>query len=94
MNLITLTFEVAVEKQAEFIGKIEAYREYWDEKDCVLSLFRDATHKNRFIQMFLTEKGVDDFTALIHSDSGAKIMFDEIKQAAGHIVVSCMERVV
>jgi hypothetical protein len=94
MNLITLTFEVASEDQAVFIEKIEAVKEYWDSKGFILSQFRDATNKSRFILMFLTEKSIDDFTDLIKSESRAKVMFEEIKQVAGHIVVSCMERVV
>jgi hypothetical protein len=94
MNLITLAFEVALEDQAAFIRKIETVKNYWDEKGFVFSQFRDATNKNRFIQLFLSEKGVDDFTSLIQSDQIAKTMFEDVKQAAGHIVVSCMERVV
>jgi hypothetical protein len=94
MNLITLTFEVASDDQAAFIRKIEAVKDYWDDKGFVFSQFRDATHKSRFIQMFLTEKGIDDFTTLIQSDPEAKVMFEEVKNVAVHIVVSCMERVV
>jgi len=94
MNLITLAFEVAMEDQADFFQEMEKLKPYWDEKGFVFSQFRDATRKSRLLQLFLTEKSVDDFTALIQSDNEAKAMFESVKKVAGNIVVSCMECVV
>ena len=89
--MITLSFEVAEEDQADFIRKMEDMKDFWDVKGFVFSLFRDTSRKSRFLQLFLTEKSVDQFTALIHNDSKAKKMFEDVKEIAGHVVVSCME---
>jgi hypothetical protein len=77
MNLITLNFEVAEEDQADFIQALEDMKDFWDENGFVFSQFRDASRKNRFLQLFLTEKTVDDFTALIQSDPRAKKLFEK-----------------
>jgi hypothetical protein len=92
--MIALSFEVAMEDQVEFFRKMEEFKQYWDDNGFVFSQFRDATRKSRVMQLFLTEKSVDDFTALIQSDSQAKAMFEGVKAVAGSVVVSCMERVV
>ena len=94
MNLITLSFEVGEEDQADFISKMENMKDYWDVKGFVFSQFRDTNRKNHFLQLFLTEKSVDHFTALIQNDSRAKAMFENVRKVAGHIVVSCMECVI
>lgn len=94
MNLITLSFEVAEEDQPVFIREMEGMKDYWDVKGFVFSVFRDASRKNRFLQLFLTEKSVDHFTALVQNDSKAKKMFGDVKEVAGHVVVSCLEQMV
>jgi hypothetical protein len=94
MNLITLSFEVPEEDHVDFIRKMEDMKDYWDVKGFVFSQFRDTSRKNRFLQLFLTEKSVDHFTALIQNDSKAKAMFEAVKKVAGHVVVSCMECVI
>jgi hypothetical protein len=57
-------------------------------------MFRDPSRKNRLLQVFLSERSVDEFTTLIQNDPKAKAMFEKVKNVAGHVVVSCMERVV
>ncbi len=91
MNLITLSFEVAEEDQADFVRKMEGMKDFWDVKGFVFSLFRDSSRKSRFLQLFLTEKSVDQFTTLIRNDSKAKQMIEDVKEVTGHVVVSCME---
>ena len=94
MNLTTLSFEVDEADQDQFIRDMEDTKDFWEVKGFVFSMFREPSRKTRMLQVFLSERSVDEFTALIQNDSKAKSMFEKVKNVAGHVVVSCMERVV
>jgi hypothetical protein len=92
MYLITLIFDVAEEDQEFFVGEMEKLKDFWETQGFVFSLFRDTSRKSRLLLLFLTEKTVDDLTYLIQNHSEAKSMFEQVKEKAGHVVISCMEQ--
>ncbi len=94
MNLITLTFEVAEEDQLDFVKTLDELRDFWEEKDFTVSLFRDRSRQTRFLQLFLTDKSVDELTDLIQNQPRAKAVFEKIKDAGSGVVVSVMEQIV
>ena len=93
MNLITLTYEVSKDLQKEMVEAIEVLQNSWREQGDTISLFRDATHSERFLQIILTPKSVDEVTQMIQSQSEAKFMFGKIKDNGGHVVVSFLEQI-
>jgi len=94
MNLITFTFEVAEEDQLDFVKTLDELRDFWEEKDFTVSLFRDRSRQTRFLQLFLTDKSVDELTDLIQNQPRAKAVFEKIKDAGSGVVVSVMEQIV
>lgn len=94
MNLITFTFEVAEEDQLDFVKTLDELRDFWEEKDVTVSLFRDRSRQTRFLQLFLTDKSVDELTDLIQNQPRAKAVFEKIKDAGSGVVVSVMEQIV
>lgn len=93
MYLITFSFEVVEEKQAEFVKAVSESKNFWKGQGFTFSLFRDANQKNRFLQMFLTERTVDELVNLIQHQPRAKAVFERMKDSANHVVISFMEHI-
>lgn len=93
MNLITIQFEVSVEKQADFIQEQSNLSPFWEQEGFTYSLYRDTHNPNRFYMTLSSEKTVDELTALIQENSKAKFAFENIKASSGHIVISFLEKV-
>ena len=93
MNLITIFFEVAEEDQPEFVKTVDELRDFWEDKGFTVSLFRDRSRRTRFLQLFLTDKTVDELTDLIQNQPRAKAVFEKIKDAGSGVVVSIMEQI-
>jgi hypothetical protein len=93
MRLITLEFEIAGEAQDQLLESIDGFQEYWTDHDVRFQLFQDTARKTRFVGTFFTEKSVDQIVALIQKDAQAKALFDRLKQAGAHLVLSVLEEV-
>jgi hypothetical protein len=93
MNLITFTFQSGEDEQPELVQAIEAFRNAVTDQDVTVSLFRDTTDLNRFFQIILTEKSVEEVTEIIQTHPLAKTVFERIKDSESRIVVSCLEQV-
>lgn len=93
MRLITLEFVVSEEKTNDLLQDIENLKDYWMDHAVRFQLFRDTANKSRFLGTFITEKSVDEIVALIQTDMDAKSIFDRLKKAGVHIVLSVMEEV-
>lgn len=94
MQLITLTFDLAEEDREAFTASAESLLSFWDDRGFTVSLFQDASHPEKFTQLFLTEKSVDDFTDVIQNDPETRVAFESLREMAGHVVISVMERIV
>jgi len=92
MNLIGFTFLIDKEKEDDYITEAESLKEFWDEQDIVVSLFRDTGNPGKLYQIFLTEKSVDEITALIQSQEQARHSFELIKEAGAQVFVSSYEQ--
>ena len=93
MNLITFTFEMDVDGQAGLVKAIEELKNFWENQGFTISLFRDTSQPNRFMQIFLTEKTVDELTVMIHNQPQAKAVFEKIRDSEARVVVSCLEQI-
>lgn|GEM_PF-884744 len=93
MNLITFTFEMDVDGQSGLIKAIEELKNFWKDQGFTISLFRDTSQPNRFMQIFLTEKTVDELTDMIHNQPQAKAVFETIRNSEARVVVSCLEQI-
>jgi hypothetical protein len=56
-------------------------------------VFQNTARKSRFLGMFFTDKSVDQIVALIQKDAQAKALFDRLKQAGAHLVLSVLDEV-
>ena len=92
MNLITLQFSVAEEDQREFVQMLEEINKFWKDQGFTVSLFRDTTDRNKFQQIFLSEKNVEDLVDIIQTKPEAKKVFDWIKNSGSRVVISVMEQ--
>ena len=93
MKLITFTFEMDVEVQTGLVKAIEEMKNFWKDQGFTISLFRDTSQPNRFMQIFLTEKTVDELTDMIHNQPQAKAVFETIRNSEARVVVSCLEQI-
>lgn len=93
MNLITFTFEMDLDGQSGLIKAIEELKNFWKDQGFTISLFRDTSQPNRFMQIFLTEKTVDELTDIIHNQPQAKAVFEKIRDSEARVVVSCLEQI-
>lgn len=93
MNLITFTFEMDLDGQSGLIKAIEELKNFWKDQGFTISLFRDTSQPNRFMQIFLTEKTVDELTDMIHNQPQAKAVFEKIRDSEARVVVSCLEQI-
>ncbi|MCD6116343.1 hypothetical protein J7K93_04965 [bacterium] len=93
MNLITFTFWIDKDEEEDYITESEELKEFWDENNVVVSLFRDSNQKEKFYQIFLTEMSVEDLTMLIRKEESAKRAFNLIKQAGDQVVMSSFEQI-
>ena len=93
MNLLTFTFQSAENLQTELVQAIETLRNALADQNVTVSLFRDTSQQNRFFQIMLTEKSVEEVTEIIQTHPLAKSVFEKIKDSESRIVVTCMEQV-
>lgn len=93
MNLITISFELDYETQIALVKDIEALKGFWDSRGFTVSLFRDASRRTRFLQIFLTENTVDELTEIIQGESRVKAVFEKIRDAGSRITVSFLEQI-
>ena len=91
--MITFSFEITKEGQSDLVRAIETLKEQLRNQGYTISLFRDTSHQNRFLQIFLTDKTVDELTDMIHREPEAKAVFEKIKESESRVVVSCMEQI-
>ncbi len=94
MNLFTLSFYVVEEDQDAFIGAVIDLKDFWEDQGFTVSLFCDKNQSGRFLQTFLTEKTVDDLTAIIQNHPAVKKIFEKIKDGGSRVMISIMEQLV
>jgi hypothetical protein len=93
MRLITLEFNASEDALEMLLQDIEDLKGYWTSHGVRFQLFKDTAQKSRFLGTFSTEKSVDDVVTLIQTDKQAKEIFDRLKNAGIHIVLSVLEEV-
>jgi len=93
MNLITMRVEIPFENQAPYIKTLESFKERWSKKGFIISLFREKGDHNRFLQIFLSERDIDEITDLLLNDPEMKKLFMKLKEGDGRVVVSVFEQV-
>ena len=93
MRLITMEFELHEEDLNSLRTDIDSLKQYWMDHAVRFQLFRDASRKMRFLCALTTDKSVDDFVHLIQADPQAKKLFDRLKTAGVHLVLSVLEEV-
>ena len=93
MNLITLSFEVAEAEQKQFISDINTVTSFWKDQGFIVTLYRDIGNRKRFLQMFQTDKTVDQMVELLQNEASAKKAFDRIKNLGSRVIVTAMEQV-
>ncbi len=91
--LITFTFDIVPDEHKEFVGFVEQLQNFWELQGIHVTLYRDSSNRNRFMQIFLTEKSLEDLTQLIQGEAKAKAVFEKIKESESRIIVSCFEKV-
>ncbi len=94
MNLITFAFDVVPDEQSLFVNALEKLRTFWDEKGITVSLFRDANHTHRFLQVILTDHEVEDITSMIQEEESVRDVFELMKESQGRVVVSFYHQIV
>ena len=94
MNLITLRFILGEADQTTYIQELNGLKPFWEKHGYSFSLFRDATHKERFIQLMLTENSIDDLTHLIQTQPQAKQIFESIKETKSRVMIQVFEQIV
>lgn len=94
MNLITLHFILGDEDQKTYIQELNSLKPFWEKHGYSFSLFRDATHKERYIQLMFTENSIDDLTLLIQTQPQAKQIFESIKETKSRILIQVFEQIV
>ena len=93
MRLITLEFNAAEDIIEPVLQDVETLKEYWNSHGVRFRLYQDTARKNRYFGTFTTEKSVDEIVGLIQTDGGAKSLFERLKGAGIHILISVMEEV-
>ena len=93
MRLITLEFNASEDVLEMLLQDIEDLKGYWTSHGVRFQLFKDTAQKSRFFGTFSTEKSVDDMVILIQTEKQAKEIFDKLKNAGVHIVLSVFEEV-
>jgi hypothetical protein len=93
MRLITLEFNTSEEIIEPVLQDIGTLKEYWNAHGVNFRLYQDTARKNRYFGTFTTEKSVDEIVGLIQTEGGAKSLFERLKKAGVHILVSVMEEV-
>jgi hypothetical protein len=93
MRLITLEFNTAEDIIEPILQDAESLKEYWNSRGVKFRLYQDTARKNRYFGTFTTEKSVDEIVGLIQTEDGAKSLFERLKSAGIHILVSVMEEV-
>jgi hypothetical protein len=94
MRLITLEFNASEDVLEMLLKDIEDLKAFWMSHGVRFQLFNDASQKSRFLGTFTTEKSVDDVVTLIQKDKQAKEIFDRLKNAGVHLVLSVLEEVI
>ncbi len=93
MRLITLEFNTTEDVLETVLQDFEALNAYWTSNGVRFHLFQDTARKSRYLGIFLTEKSIDEIVSLIQTDGQAKSLFERLKGAGIHILVSVMEEV-
>jgi hypothetical protein len=93
MRLITLEFNTSEDIIEPILQDADALKEYWNSRGVEFRLYQDTARKNRYFGTFTTEKSVDEIVGLIQTEGGAKSLFERLKNAGIHILVSVMEEV-
>jgi hypothetical protein len=91
MRLITLEFNASEDALETLLQDIEDLKRYWGSHGVRFQLFKDTAQKSRFLGTFSTEKSVDDVVTLIQTEKQAKEIFDRLKNAGVHIILSVFE---
>jgi hypothetical protein len=91
MRLITLEFNASEDALETLLQDIEDLKRYWSSHGVRFQLFKDTAQKSRFLGTFSTEKSVDDVVTLIQTEKQAKEIFDRLKNAGVHIILSVFE---
>jgi len=91
MRMITLEFELDPEDAGTLLADVDDFRDYWAGHEVRFTIFRDTSNGNRYIGTFFTERTVDDVVFMIQTDGKAKELFDRLKEADVHLVLSVLE---
>jgi hypothetical protein len=93
MRLITLEFEASENALETMLQDIEDMKEYWDFHGIRFQLFKDTAQKSRHLGTFSTDKSIDEVVRLIQTDAQAKAIFDRLRNANVHLVLSVLEEI-
>jgi hypothetical protein len=93
MRLITLEFNASEDVIETVLQDIETLNAYWTSHGVRFQLFQDTARKSRYFGTFITEKSIDEIVSLIQTEDQAKSLFERLKGAGIHILVSVMEEV-
>jgi hypothetical protein len=91
MRMITLEFELDPEDAGRLLEDIEDFRDYWAGQQVRFTMFRHTSNGTRYTGVFFTERTVDEVVRLIQTEGKAKELFDRLKEADVHLVLSVLE---
>ena len=93
MHFISFTFELSEHRHSAVIAAVRELASFWEELDFHASLFRDSSRSSRYTLTFLTEKSIEELTAMIQTEAPVRELFESIKGEGSRLVVSVMEQV-
>lgn len=93
-HCIIMTFILQEDGQEAFIKEAERLKSFWEEQGYLYSLYRDVSQKNQFIQHFLTDHSIDDFTELIQENEVARAAIGELKGRADKVIITVLNQLV
>jgi len=94
MQHISFTFELVDEEQDEIINSVRNLVDFWEQSGFYASLYSDKSRQSRFMLSFLTEKSIDELTAMIQREPLIRGLFDKIKESGSRMIISIMDQII
>ena len=93
-HCIMMTFILPEDCQDPFIQEISQLKSFWEEQGYSFSLYKDMSVKGKFVQYFLTDHSVDDFSKLIQENEKARAAIGTLKNRADKVIITVLDQIV
>lgn len=93
-HCIMMTFVLKEDCREAFVKEAVELKSFWEEEGYLYSLYNDVSQTGRFIQYFLTNHSIEEFTRLIQENERGRKAIGELKGRTDKIIVTVMNQII